>query len=169
MTTLDPSPPAERRLLSFYDRLRRRMAARLDSRSETTPSPVLDALLLVPDVFILLVRLSLDHRVPARARALIGGALAYFLLPIDLLPEAFVGPGGFVDDLVLALAVVAQAFGAELEPFTEKYWSGRMSLRQTLSDVLGTSDVLLRTDLYARLKRYLAARGIDLEKARTQA
>ena len=49
------------------------------------------ALLLVPDVFILLVRLALDKDVPGSARAMIGGALAYFVLPFDLLPEAILG------------------------------------------------------------------------------
>src|SRR3954462_14713527 len=32
--------------------------------------------------------LALDKEVPGSARAMIGGALAYFILPIDLLPEA---------------------------------------------------------------------------------
>ena len=79
---------------------------------------------------MLLVRLSLDKNVPTQARMLIGGALAYFVLPFDLLPEAIVGVGGYVDDLVLATAVLSQAFGGELEPYARKHWSGSEDLRE---------------------------------------
>ena len=42
-----------------------------------------------------------------------------------------VGPTGFFDDLVLSVAVLGQAFGRELEPYAEKYWSGSKKLRSS--------------------------------------
>jgi len=117
---------------------------------------------VVPDVFMLLVRLALDPQVPRATRGLIGGALAYFVLPFDLLPEALVGGVGFLDDLVLATAVLTQALGPELEPQARRYWSGRQELRQVLRDVIGAAQSLLGENLLGRLERLLARRGVAL-------
>ncbi len=152
-------------LLSFYDRLRQRMLAAADRKNHKLGRPAVDALLLVPDVFILLVRLSLDRQVPAGARALIAGALAYFVLPFDLFPEAAFGAVGYLEDLVLASAVLAKAFGGELEPYARKHWNGNQELRQVLHDVTDSAQNLLGRNLYARLRRTLARRGIALDRA----
>jgi uncharacterized membrane protein YkvA (DUF1232 family) len=149
-------------LLSFYDRLRERMVEGVEKRGGRFAEGTVRALLLVPDVFILLARLALDKEVPSQARMLIGGALAYFVLPIDLLPEAFLGIGGFVDDLVLATAVLAQAFSGELEPYARKHWSGSEDLRVVIKDVTYAAENLLGAKLYGRLKAVLERRGIRL-------
>ena len=150
------------RLLSYYDRMRSQVLDAAGKRSKKMGKPVAEALLLVPDVFVLLVRLMLDKEVPADARALIGGALAYFVLPLDLFPEAAVGGVGFLDDLVLASAVLSQALGGELEPYAKKYWNGEQELRQVLHDVSQSAGALLGRDLYGRLRRALAKRGVDV-------
>lgn len=151
------------RLLSFYDKLRARILAAVERRGGRLAQPTVRALLLVPDVFMLLVRLSLDRDVPAGARAMIGGALAYFVLPIDLFPEAVVGGVGYLDDLVLASAVLAHAFGGELEPHARRHWSGPEDVRRVISDVAAAAQGLLGQDLYERLKKVLSRRGIDLD------
>ncbi len=159
-----PAPAQRGRgLLSFYDRLRGRMLEAADRQSQRYGKPVVEAMLLVPDVFILLVRLALDREVPAEARALIGGAIAYFLLPVDLFPEAMVGAVGFLDDLVLASAVISQALGGELEPYARRHWNGDQELRQTLRDVTQSAQTLLGRDLYRRLRTTLARRGVNLK------
>jgi len=158
-----PDALASRGLLSFYDRLRERMLVAAERQSHRYGKPVLEALLLVPDVFILMVRLVLDPRVPGEARALIGGALAYFLLPFDLFPEALVGTAGFLDDLVLGAAVLSQALGGELEPYAARHWNGDRELRQTLRDIAQSTRALLGRDLERRLKRTLERRGVRLD------
>lgn len=149
-------------LLSFYDRLRERVVEAVERRGGRLAEGTVRALLLVPDVFILLVRLALDKEVPSQARMLIGGALAYFVLPMDLLPEALVGVGGYVDDLVLATAVLAQAFSGELEPYARRHWSGSEDLRVVIRDVTYAAENLLGAKLYGRVKALLAKRGIRL-------
>lgn len=150
-------------LLSFYDTLRERVLETIEKRAGKLPGDAARMLLLVPDVFILLVRLTLDKSVPGATRALIGGALAYFILPFDLLPEAILGPVGYMDDLVLAAAVLSQAFGGELEPYARKHWSGDEDLRVVLKDITETAHKLLGHNLYERLKRLLGRRGIELK------
>jgi uncharacterized membrane protein YkvA (DUF1232 family) len=118
--------------------------------------------LLVPDIFLLLARLTVDKEVPAATRAMIGGSLAYFILPIDLLPEALLGPVGYMEDLVLAVAVLAQAFGGDLEPYARKHWTGPEELRIVLHDISTTAERLLGKKLYDRLRKLLGKRGIGL-------
>lgn len=157
---------APMRMLAFYDRLRGRIVAALDKRGGRLGRGAVDALLVVPDLFMLLVRLALDPQVPASTRGLIGGALAYFVLPFDLLPEALVGGLGFMDDVVLAAAVLTQALSPDLEPRARRYWSGRHELREVLRDVVGAAQSLLGENLVGRLERVLARRGVSLRRER---
>ena len=150
-------------LLSFYDRLRDQIVEVVERRGGAIGSRGVQALLLVPDVFILVVRLSLDKDVPKGQRAMLASALAYFVLPVDLVPEAFVGPAGYIDDLIFALAILAQAFGKGLEPHAEKYWSGDQKVRTVLRDVLETAESLLGHSVYDRLRDLLAKKGVRLD------
>jgi uncharacterized membrane protein YkvA (DUF1232 family) len=154
-------------LLRFYDRLRSRVLDTVERRAGRLPEDVIIALLLVPDIFILLVRLMLDKEVPRRARILIGGALAYFISPIDLLPELILGPIGYLDDLVVAVAVVSQVFTGDLEPYARKHWTGRQDLHVVLHDISSAARTLLGPGVHDRLKRLLARQGIALDDVRT--
>ncbi len=157
---------SDAKLLSFYDRLRGRILSTIERRGGKLGEGAVKALLLVPDVFILLARLTLDKNVPGPTRALIGGALAYFVLPTDLLPEMIFGGAGYLEDLVLASAVLSQAFGGELEPYARRHWSGPEDLRVVLRDISHTAQSLLGTNLYDRLRRLLGRRGIDVDGPR---
>ena len=152
-------------LLSFYDRLRERVAGVIARRGGKLGARATSALLLVPDVFILLARLSLDREVPKATRAILASTLAYFVLPIDLMPEGIIGPTGYLDDLILALMALSQAFGRELEPYAEKYWNGSQSLRTVMADVLVSANSLVGSNLYDRLRAMLAAKGVEIEEA----
>ena len=154
-------------LLSFYDRLRARIVRTLDRKGGKIGPDVASALLLVPDVFILVLRLTMDKEVPRPTRALLASTMAYFVLPIDLMPEGVIGPAGYLDDLVLALTVLSRAFGEELESHAEKYWSGSESLRAVLGDVLGSANSLLGTSLYGRVRALLETKGVDFEQDRS--
>lgn len=151
-------------LLSTYDRLRDGVTAWVERRGGRLGRGTAEALLLVPDIFILLARLSLDRSVPQQTRVLLAGALAYFLMPIDLLPEAFLGPGALSEDLIIASAVLATALGNELGPRAERYWSGSQQLRVVLGDLAQAAHVLLGPGLYGRVKRLLGKWGVDLER-----
>src|SRR5215210_5423117 len=157
-------PPPGDRLLSFYDRLRERILHTVEKRGGKMGEGAVKTLLLVPDVFILLVRLVLDKNVPGSTRAMIGGALAYFILPADLLPEMLLGGVGYLDDLVLATAVLSQTFGGELEPYARRHWSGPEDFRVVLRDISETAQSLLGKNLYDRLKKVMGRRGIKLEE-----
>jgi len=155
--------PPHHDLLGFYDRLRPRVLETVERRAGKLPEDVVIALLLVPDIFILLVRLMLDKDVPRRARLLIGGAIAYFISPIDLLPELILGPIGYLDDLVVAGAVVSQVFTGDLEPYARKHWTGKQDLHEVLHDIRAAARSLVGPAVHDRLKRLLSRHGIALD------
>lgn len=68
-----------------------------------------------PILLRLLENLALEEAVPARHKAQIAVAMAYFTAPEDAMPEEMVGPCGYVDDLALAALVadeIADSAGA---------------------------------------------------------
>ena len=155
-------------LFEFYDRLRERVLQAVEGKGGKAGEAAVEALLLVPDVFLLLARLALDPEVPGGARALIGGTLAYFILPVDLLPEAFLGPAGYLEDVVLAAAVLAQAFEGELEPYAKRHWTGSHELSHALDRVLASAENLLGERLLGRVKALLKGRGLSLPEKKNR-
>ena len=153
-------PAPSERSLAAYDAVRERVAralARDDGRAG-----VAEVLLAVPDVLILLIRLTLDNEVPGKTRAVVGAALAYFLVPTDLWPEVIVGGLGYADDVVLATAVLAHSFGNNLEHYAARHWSGSGELREALGKITGSARRLLSSRLDRRLSRTLARKGVEL-------
>ncbi len=148
----DLRPADQRRLLSFYDRLRERVSAAAARRSPRMGRRAAEALLLAPDLFLLLVRLLLDRQTPARSRALVGGALAYFLAPVDLFPEALLGGIGYFDDVALAVWVLAEALGGELETQADRHWSGDRDLRLALRGAAEGAKIFLGDRLINRVR-----------------
>ncbi|HYD29908.1 MAG TPA: YkvA family protein [Azospirillaceae bacterium] len=68
----------------------------------------------------------MDDRTPARARAILVGALAYFILPADMLPDVVLGLG-FTDDATVLLAAI-QTIRLHLLP--EHYEKARAFLKE---------------------------------------
>lgn len=155
--TIDGDELDSDRLLVFYDRLRDRMGASLSRRVGDRAS---EALLAAPDLFILLVRMFFDRQVPQPTRALIGGALAYFVLPVDLLPEALLGFGGFLDDVVIAATVVSHILTEDMEEVVARHWSGSRRFQEVLADAARAADSLLSSRLQGRLARVLTRWGL---------
>jgi len=88
----------------FYQSLRKRIRTWLDAQGKNYKYA--DYLLFAPDLFHLLACLILDKRIPAEEKVKLAGPVAYFIAPIDLIPEAVVGPAGYIDDIALAAYVL---------------------------------------------------------------
>src|SRR5687768_14494145 len=96
------APVSSERATRFYDRMRASIRRYLDDKGKAVSTSA-EYLLLAPDVFVLLVRLVKDPRVNAKDKVMLGTGIAYFLFPLDIMPEAFLGPIGFLDDLVFGV------------------------------------------------------------------
>jgi uncharacterized membrane protein YkvA (DUF1232 family) len=90
----------------FYQQVRRKIHALVDTKGSSVKHA--EFLLAGPDLLHLMCKLALDARVPAAGKALLAIAIAYFVSPIDLIPEALVGPTGYLDDIALAAVVLSR-------------------------------------------------------------
>jgi uncharacterized membrane protein YkvA (DUF1232 family) len=114
-----------------------------------------DFLLLVPDVFILLWRLTTDSRVTGKDKILLGSAVAYYIFPFDLLPEALVGPMGFLDDLVFGVYVLNKMLKTTDAAILREHWSGSDDVLAMIQRVLAAADSLVGSNMAASIKKMM--------------
>jgi uncharacterized membrane protein YkvA (DUF1232 family) len=136
----------------FYDRIRNSIHDYL-AKKENVAGAAGRFLLVVPDMFMLLWRLLRDPRVVGRDKVLVGSAVVYFFSPFDLIPEAFMGPMGFVDDLVFGVFVVNKLLADTDPQVVREHWSGSEDVLQMLRRVTAGADNLLGTRLTDRLRK----------------
>jgi uncharacterized membrane protein YkvA (DUF1232 family) len=133
----------ERRL---YDRMRAAIAA--PRRGEA--SGMRDVLLLLPDLTVLLYRLLRDERVPVGAKAIAMLGVAYILSPVDLLPEALLGPVGLLDDLFIVGAALSRILNYVHPDVVRSHWSGHGDALDAIQRATGWAEGNVRT-LLARI------------------
>jgi uncharacterized membrane protein YkvA (DUF1232 family) len=149
MTELS-APVSSDRAQRYYDRIRQRIQNFLRARARMDKSA--EYLLLAPDVFMLLWRLVNDARVNAKNKLLLGSGIAYFIFPLDIMPEALIGPLGYLDDLVFAVYLLNKILSDTDAEVLRQHWSGSEDVLATITNVLNAADNLVGKDLVGRLK-----------------
>jgi uncharacterized membrane protein YkvA (DUF1232 family) len=103
-----------------------------------------DLIYQAPALYRLLTRLLDDPLLPGRLRPLVLAAIAYFILPADIIPEDLYGPYGYVDDIFL-VAFVADLVQRELgsQDILTANWDGEAPILDLLHDILaGEQDLI---------------------------
>jgi uncharacterized membrane protein YkvA (DUF1232 family) len=140
--------PRERRL---YDRLRTRVV----ESQPGAPTGLRDALLLLPDLSVMLARLLRDERVPRGSKwvALLG--LGYLLSPIDLLPSLLLGPIGLVDDLLVVCAALSRLVNHVHPDVVRAAWPGKGDALEAIQGVASWAERFFGDRLRAVLRIFL--------------
>lgn len=139
----------------FYQRVRGKLvtwAQGAGAGKETT-----NYILLVPDMMALFVRLMGDPRVSVALKAEIAAASAYVISPIDLMPEAFLGPAGLIDDAIvaaIALNRVVTAMGQAGEDVLRQYWDGDQDILVVVKNLLTKADRFVTGTVWAGIKKF---------------
>lgn len=141
----DPTRPPTRDLPDFYDRWRERVHGWLAERSR---SELADAVLILPDLMALVMRLILDSRTPLFFKSQLVLVAAYVLIPIDIIPEGVLGAAGLADDAVVVslmlLKLVQSASG--LDPkLLQELWPGQGNVTELLQEVAGSEGKLMNS------------------------
>jgi uncharacterized membrane protein YkvA (DUF1232 family) len=125
-----------------------------------------DLIYLAPDFYRLLTRLLDDPQLPLHLRPLIACAIAYFILPADIIPEELHGPYGYVDDIWLC-AYVADVVRQELdhEAILVENWEGEAPLMPLIAEVLGKEPDLIG-DERDRILRYTGCAALLAGKSK---
>jgi uncharacterized membrane protein YkvA (DUF1232 family) len=109
-------------------------------------------LLFAPDLFHLLCKLSLDPEVPVKEKAKLAGAIAYFVSPVDLVPEALVGPIGYADDIAVAAYVLNEIVNHTDQHAVQKHWAGDGEVLVVIQQIIQAADEMVGKGLWRKLK-----------------
>jgi len=103
-----------------------------------------DLIYQAPAFYRMLTRLLDDPRLPKKLRPLVLAAVAYFILPVDIIPEELEGPYGYVDDIWLC-AFVADRVQKEVgsDEILVNHWDGEGSIIPLLEEILTGEKVLI--------------------------
>jgi uncharacterized membrane protein YkvA (DUF1232 family) len=132
----------------FYLKLRKKITAFLEKNN----TPYADILLLAPDLFHLLVKLTIDERVPTKEKAKFIGVIAYFISPIDLLPEFILGPIGYLDDIALTAYVLNNYINRTDAQIVRELWAGDQDILSSIKNVLNIADNAIGSGLWKKLR-----------------
>ena len=149
----DLSTPISRdRADRFYDRMRSAIRRYLDTKGAAAGKTG-EYLLLAPDVFVLIWRLVNDSRVSSKNKVMLGSGLAYYLFPLDIMPEGFLGPIGYLDDLVFGVYLLNRMLiDTDIEILRE-HWSGGEDVLAMIRRVLHAADSLVGSEIVGRFRK----------------
>jgi uncharacterized membrane protein YkvA (DUF1232 family) len=138
----------------FYEDLRRKAKNWNKQKGGKIGGKVGEYLFLLPDFFILLVRLMVDKRVSVKRKLMIGGIVAYVMLPFDIIPD-FIPGIGRIDDLVLIVLGLNMVLNDTEEYILADNWSGEGDVLQQIQKVTAAAEKFLDKNLLQRIKRWL--------------
>jgi uncharacterized membrane protein YkvA (DUF1232 family) len=142
----DPEPHDD-----MYRRLRRRVLDWAATKSGARHR-YMDVVLAAPDMLHLLYRLMLDPSVGVTDKTKLAGAFAYFVTPVDLIAEAFVGPIGYLDDMALAALVLSQLIQGNREAVVRN-WAGDQNVIALIEKILMRAEAMLGYRVWKMIKR----------------
>lgn len=98
--------------------------------------------MLIPNFLKLLYRLFRDSRVPMAEKAMLVGAIAYVVSPLDLLPDVipFIGQ---VDDLYLIGLVMLRLLARTDDEVIQEHWEGRGDLASLVNKIVRAAQFVL--------------------------
>jgi len=136
--------------MRYYHRLRR--TVRIWAGGEKSKgNRYADFIMAGPDLFMLLVRLRRDSRVSPAHKTMLDGAVVYFISPIDLIPELFLGPVGLVDDVAMAALVLHQVLENTDPAVVRDHWEGSPDILDLIRRILAAGDVMVGGPVWRRL------------------
>jgi len=136
----------------FYRQLRGQIRAWVGS-DKGRSNRWAEYILFAPDLFHLLWKLSTDPDVAPTDKVKLAAAIAYFISPIDLIPEAVVGPIGYVDDIALAAYVLHSIVNHTDPEVLRRHWAGDGDVLDVIQRILAVADGMVGSGMWKKLKR----------------
>lgn len=113
-----------------------------------------DILLVAPDLLHVLIRLAADKRVPPFQKAKLAATIAYFIVPIGVVPEALVGPIGYIDDVALAAYVLSSMLNSKEAHLVREHWAGEGNVLDVVQGILDVAQSAIQGGLWRNLKGF---------------
>jgi uncharacterized membrane protein YkvA (DUF1232 family) len=113
-----------------------------------------DALLALPDLAVLVLRLLRDGRVRPGDKAIAVLGIAYVLSPIDLIPEFVFGPLGLLDDAFVLALTVSRLVNRVHPDVVRAHWSGQGDVLDAIQRVSAWAERQLGGRMRRALERW---------------
>lgn len=137
--------------LDFYRRLRKRLTNWQEKKGKNHKWA--EYVVLAPDLFYTLVKLMGDEEVSAEKKAKVAAAIAYFISPLDLIPETVFGPLGLIDDVALAALVLKDIVNNTSPEVVRRHWPGDGDVLEVVQKVLDQASNLMGAKIFRKLGR----------------
>lgn len=108
-------------------------------------------IMFAPDLFHLLCKLIVDRDVLLSDKAKLVIAIVYYITPIDLVPEALIGPVGYVDDIALAAFVLNNIINNTDPEVVKRNWAGERDVLQVIQSILRVTDQMVGIGLWKKV------------------
>ena len=142
----------------FYLKMRQRIEDWAHSKTGRA-NRWLDVVLLAPDFFHLLCKLVTDPDVPATQKAKAGALIAYYISPLDFMPEAIMGPFGYADDVALAAWFVNQLVNKIDPALVARHWAGSSDMLKQVHHIAEVGDEMLGGGMWKRVLKWFDDKG----------
>ena len=137
--------------MDYYKELRSKIRKYLQS-DDGKNNKFAEYLLVAPDLLHLLCKLVIDKDVPVAGKAKLGAAIAYFISPLDLIPEAMTGPAGYIDDIALSAYVINSIIKQTEPEVIMRHWAGEGDVFKVVQHILDLADEMVGIGLFKKLK-----------------
>jgi uncharacterized membrane protein YkvA (DUF1232 family) len=108
-----------------------------------------------PALYKLMTRLLDDPDCPRSLSPLVIAAIAYFILPEDIIPEEKYGPIGYVDDIYLCAFVANEIAKQSSSPeILARNWEGKAPIDKLVKEILDREKELIG-DQKERIMHYI--------------
>jgi len=108
-----------------------------------------------PALYKLMTRLLDDPDCPRSMSPLVIAAIAYFILPEDIIPEEKYGPIGYVDDIYLCAFVANEIAKESASPdILARNWEGKAPVDRLVKEILDREKELIG-DEKERIMQYI--------------
>jgi len=140
----------------FYKTLRKKVQDW--AAGEGKSSKWVEYVLLAPDLFYLLCKLMFDSRVSSSHKAKLGLALAYYVSPVDLIPEALIGPLGYLDDIAVSAYALNLMMNTVDPAIIKESWPGEGDILEWVKKIVAQANEMVGSGLWNRIKQNLEAK-----------
>ncbi len=137
--------------LDYYQHIRFKINEWLKSK-KGSKNKWAEYILLAPDLFHLLCKLSIDKNVLVSDKAKLAGVIAYFIYPLEIIPELLVGPAGYVDDIALTAYVLNSVINNTEPEVVRRHWAGEGDVLEAIQSILAMADQMVGSGLWKKLK-----------------
>lgn len=138
--------------MDFYQKLRVKIKEWLQSEDGQN-NKWAEYLMFAPDLFHLLCKLVIDEEVMVADKAKLAAAIVYYISPLDIIPEGFIGPLGYTDDIAVAAYVLNSIINHTDPEIVKKHWAGDGEVLEVIQRILASADDMIGGGLWNKLKR----------------